>query len=46
MLRDVVPPAPSGDLKDLSAWRLLVQVGRCVLVGDVGVLADGASGLI
>jgi hypothetical protein len=29
MLRDVVPPAPSGDFQDLPAWRLLVvETGR------------------
>jgi hypothetical protein len=29
MLRDMVPPAPSGDFQDLPAWRLLVvETGR------------------
>jgi len=38
MLRDMVPPAPSGDFQDLPAWRLLVvETGR-VLVQQYGRL--------
>ncbi len=38
MLRDMVPPAPSGDFQDLPAWRLLVvETGR-VLSGEYGQL--------
>jgi hypothetical protein len=38
MLRDMVPPAPSGDFQDLPAWRLLVvETGR-VLVQQHGGL--------
>jgi hypothetical protein len=29
MLREVVPPAPSGDFQDLRAWRLLVVETGC-----------------
>lgn len=39
MLRDMVPPAPSGDFQDLPAWRLLVvETGR--------VLARQHGGLV
>jgi hypothetical protein len=38
MLRDAVPPSPSGDFQDLPAWRLLVvETGR-VLAGQYGRL--------
>jgi hypothetical protein len=32
MLRDMLPPAPSGDFQDLPAWRLLVVEAGRVLV--------------
>ena len=38
MLRDVVPPAPSGDFQDLSAWRLLVVEAGRVLTEQYGRL--------
>ncbi|WP_200902481.1 MULTISPECIES: hypothetical protein [Protofrankia] len=32
MLRDMLPPAPSGDFQDLPAWRLLVvETGRVLV---------------
>jgi len=46
MLRDMVPPAPSGDFQDLPAWRLLVvETGR-VLVQEYGRLVIAAMTVV